>query len=156
IVQGQAAASGRPNTPGPRVRTRRQAGVAGGMTHVVRLGDAMLEVSGLKKRFGTVVAVDGGSFQVGRGEIVGLLGPNGPGKTTTVSMICGLLRPADGQVLVDSRPIHDRRISRTRNLPNRHSSSMHGAVRPDLRWHGASIAGRQGHTICTDRPPSHG
>ena len=77
------------------------------MTHAVRLGDAMLEVSGLKKRFGTVVAVDGVSFQVGRGEIVGLLGPNGAGKTTTVSMICGLLRPDDGQVLVDSRPIHD-------------------------------------------------
>ena len=41
-------------------------------------------------------------------------------------------------------------------MPNRHSSSMHGGVRPDPRLHRASIAGRQGHTICTDRSPSHG
>jgi ABC-2 type transport system ATP-binding protein len=67
----------------------------------------MLEVSGLKKRFGSVVAVDGVSFTVHPGESVGLLGPNGAGKTTTVSMICGLLRPDEGQVLLHGRPIRD-------------------------------------------------
>lgn len=61
----------------------------------------MLEISGLVKRYGPSVAVDGVSFAVARGEAVGLLGPNGAGKSTTVAMICGLLTPDDGQVLVD-------------------------------------------------------
>src|SRR5262249_8807536 len=70
-------------------------------------GIAMLEVAGLKKGFGNVVAVDGVLFTVSPGESVGLLGPNGAGKTTTVSMICGLLRPDEGQVLLHGRPIRD-------------------------------------------------
>ena len=61
----------------------------------------MLDVSGLRKRFGAIQAVDGVSFQVGDGETVGLLGPNGAGKTTTVAMICGLLQPDEGTVRVD-------------------------------------------------------
>jgi ABC-2 type transport system ATP-binding protein len=64
----------------------------------------MLEVVGLAKRFGAVVAVRDVSFAVGRGEAVGLLGPNGAGKTTTVSMICGLLAPDSGRVIIDGRP----------------------------------------------------
>ena len=59
-----------------------------------------LEVSGLRKSYGAVPAVDGVSFRVDEGTIVGLLGPNGAGKTTTVSVICGLL-PADaGEVRI--------------------------------------------------------
>ncbi len=65
----------------------------------------MLEVKGIKKRFGEVVAVDGVDLRVSRGEMVGLLGPNGAGKTTTVSMIAGLLRPDGGEVLIGSRPL---------------------------------------------------
>ena len=52
----------------------------------------MLEVRGLHKRYGDLVAVDEVSFTARPGEMVGLLGPNGAGKTTTVSMIAGLLR----------------------------------------------------------------
>ena len=60
----------------------------------------MLDVTGLRKRYGGVVAVDGVSFRAGKGETIGLLGPNGAGKTTTVSMIAGLVRPDAGEVRI--------------------------------------------------------
>jgi ABC-2 type transport system ATP-binding protein len=60
----------------------------------------VLQVEGLRKRFGRRVAVDAISFSVAAGEIVGLVGPNGAGKTTTMRMIAGYLEPDDGQVKV--------------------------------------------------------
>jgi len=54
----------------------------------------------LVKRFGSFVAVDHVSFRVGRGEILGFLGPNGAGKSTIIRILCGLLRPSGGRVLV--------------------------------------------------------
>lgn len=60
----------------------------------------VLEVSGLRKRFGSSVAVDDVSLTVRRGSIFGFVGPNGAGKTTTLAMVTGLLRPDTGQVLV--------------------------------------------------------
>lgn len=56
---------------------------------------ALLRVQGLRKAFGGLVAVNGLAFHVERGEIVGLLGPNGSGKTTAMNLVSGLL-PADG------------------------------------------------------------
>ena len=55
-----------------------------------------LEVSGLTKQFGTFTAVDNVSFTVQPGEVIGYLGPNGSGKTTTIRMLCGLLTPTHG------------------------------------------------------------
>jgi ABC-2 type transport system ATP-binding protein len=55
---------------------------------------------GLTRRFGTFVAVDHVSFQVNPGEVVGYLGPNGSGKTTTIRMLLGLLEPSDGHATV--------------------------------------------------------
>ncbi len=60
-------------------------------------GETVIDVNGLTKRFGDKTAVDGVDLQVSQGEIVGFLGPNGSGKTTTIRMICGLLRPDGGQ-----------------------------------------------------------
>ncbi|HEX9342408.1 MAG TPA: ABC transporter ATP-binding protein [Actinomycetota bacterium] len=57
---------------------------------------AMIEVQGLTKRFGEVLAVDQLSFEVDRGTVVGFLGPNGAGKTTTLRALLGLVRPSDG------------------------------------------------------------
>src|SRR5579862_5680376 len=54
----------------------------------------------LVKRFGSFVAVDHVNFHVGRGEIMGFLGPNGAGKSTIIRILCGLLRPTAGRVLV--------------------------------------------------------
>jgi ABC-2 type transport system ATP-binding protein len=64
----------------------------------------VLSCRGLRKQFGTRVAVDGVSFDVRAGECYGLLGPNGAGKTTTISMVCGLLQPDAGEVSVDGAP----------------------------------------------------
>ncbi len=64
----------------------------------------MIEASGLTKRFGHVVAVDGLTFSVRPGEVSGFLGRNGAGKTTTLRMALGLERPSAGTVTVDGRP----------------------------------------------------
>jgi ABC-2 type transport system ATP-binding protein len=59
-------------------------------------GETVIDVHGLTKRFGDKTAVKDVDLQVQEGEIVGFLGPNGSGKTTTIRMICGLLRPSGG------------------------------------------------------------
>jgi len=61
---------------------------------------AILEVRGIRKRYGERLAVDGVSLRVATGETYGLLGPNGAGKTTTISMVCGLLARDAGDVRV--------------------------------------------------------
>ncbi len=65
----------------------------------------MLDVRGLRKVYGDLVAVHDISFSLKAGEVVGLLGPNGAGKTTTVSMIAGLVVPDAGQVLIGGSPL---------------------------------------------------
>ena len=55
---------------------------------------------GLRKSFGTLVAVDDLSLTIDRGEVFGLLGPNGSGKTTTIRMLTGLLEPTSGEAIV--------------------------------------------------------
>lgn len=57
-------------------------------------------VDNLTRRFGDFVAVDHVSFEVNQGEVVGYLGPNGSGKTTTIRMLLGLLAPSEGQATV--------------------------------------------------------
>ncbi len=66
---------------------------------------ARLEVENLRKRFGSVVAVDGVSFAVGGGEILVLLGPSGCGKTTVLRCIAGLERPDEGEIRLDGRSL---------------------------------------------------
>ena len=65
----------------------------------------VLEVSNLKKRFGGITAVDGVSFHVEEGEILGLIGPNGCGKSTLFNCILGQLAPSDGEVKVDGQVV---------------------------------------------------
>jgi ABC-2 type transport system ATP-binding protein len=60
----------------------------------------VLTVSALRKRYSSLLAVDGVSFDVGRREIVGLLGPNGAGKTTTINMVLGVLAPTSGAIRI--------------------------------------------------------
>src|ERR671910_856687 len=59
-----------------------------------------IDVRGLSRRFGSFVAVKDLSFSVKQGEIFGFLGANGAGKSTTIRMLCGLLRPTSGKALI--------------------------------------------------------
>jgi ABC-2 type transport system ATP-binding protein len=63
--------------------------------------DSTIHVRDLTRRFGQFVAVDHLSFDVRRGEIFGFLGSNGAGKSTTIRMLCGLLRPTSGTATID-------------------------------------------------------
>src|SRR5262249_28048698 len=66
-----------------------------------RPGAAVIEIEGVRKRFGAVEAVRDVSFRAGDGTVTGLLGPNGAGKTTTLRMLSGLMRPDAGRIRVD-------------------------------------------------------
>lgn len=70
---------------------------------------ALLSVQGVTKRFSGLVAVNNLSFEVHAGEVVGLLGPNGSGKTTAMNLISGALPINGGAVLLDGVPIHTRK-----------------------------------------------
>lgn len=67
----------------------------------------ILESRDLRKEYRRRMVVDGVSISVKQGEIVGLLGPNGAGKTTTFYMTVGLVKPLDGQVLIDGNDMTD-------------------------------------------------
>ena len=67
----------------------------------------MISAGGLRKVYGTTVAVDSLTFDVQPGLVTGFLGPNGAGKTTTLRMILDLDRPTAGQVTVNGRPYHE-------------------------------------------------
>ena len=81
----------------------------------------MLKIKNIGKNFGGVKAVDDLSFNVDKGEIVGLIGPNGSGKSTTINLICGVFPVDLGNISVDEQnissfPTHERvasGISRT-------------------------------------------
>ena len=75
----------------------------------------MLEVSGLFKRFGGFTAVNNVSFAVEQGEILGLIGPNGPGKSTIFNMLSGTLTPTAGSILFQGRQIAGRPPHRITN-----------------------------------------
>lgn len=66
-----------------------------------KTAQCVVQTQSLEKRFGTFTAVDHVSFAVERAEIFGLLGPNGAGKTTTFRMLCALLQPTSGQILIN-------------------------------------------------------
>ena len=70
----------------------------------------LIEVKDIKKNYGKKEAVKGISFNVRENEIIGLLGPNGSGKTTTIGMLLGLLKPTSGQILINNLKLEDHRI----------------------------------------------
>ncbi len=73
---------------------------------------AAIEIDGLTKDYGEVLAADELTFTVEEGEVFGYLGPNGAGKTTTIRLLLGFIKPTDGHARVLGRDIRDRRALR--------------------------------------------
>ena len=69
------------------------------------MNETLVACTALKKRYGLKQALGGVDLKLGRGRIVGLLGPNGSGKTTFIKILAGLLQPTEGAVLVDGKNI---------------------------------------------------
>src|SRR5215469_15376803 len=106
--------------------------------------EATIEVSGLRKRFGPAVALDGMSFTVLPGQVTGFVGPNGAGKSTTLRVILGLDAADAGSALVGGRPY------RALRHPMRYAGSLldAGALQPSRtgRGHLLWLAHSQGLT----------
>ena len=73
----------------------------------MRQSGAVLSVSGVTKRFGGLVAVDNMDFQVGEHEMIGIIGPNGSGKTTMMNMISGAFKPTQGTISMMGSRVSD-------------------------------------------------
>jgi ABC-2 type transport system ATP-binding protein len=90
----------------------------------------VISVEGLRKTYGQVAAVDGITFQVGAGEIFGMVGPNGSGKTTTIECIEGLRQPEEGSLhVLGLEPWRDGRALRERTGIQLQSSSLPNRMR---------------------------
>ncbi len=109
----------------------------------------ILNVSKLVKRFGGFYALDGLSFHVSSGEILGLVGPNGSGKTTAINVISGLYAPDGGEVVLEgisiggvaSHKLVHRGINRTFQVPKPFLSlTVHQNVEVALAYGGAASA----------------
>ena len=77
------------------------------------MGKPVIEINNLTKQFNNTLAVKNISFKVGKGKIIGLLGPNGCGKTTTIGMMLGLIKPSSGSVIISGQNME---YNRTRLL----------------------------------------
>lgn len=112
------------------------------------IGDEVIKVKNLVRRFGDFVAVNNVSFSVRRGEIFGLLGANGAGKSTTFRMLCGLLPVSSGQVAVaghNLRTAAARARSRIGYMAQKFSLYSNLSVMQNLRFFSSAygLNGRQ-------------
>jgi len=86
------------------------------MNQALSSNDAIISVHELTRRFGSFVAVDRVTFEVGKGEIFGFLGANGAGKTTCIRMLTGLLSPTDGKASVAGFDVYSEAEKIKRNI----------------------------------------
>ena len=75
------------------------------------MNTATIEVNNLVKQFKNALAVNSVSFKINKGKIIGLLGPNGCGKSTTIGMMLGLIKPTSGSVIINNQNIENNRTS---------------------------------------------
>ena len=84
---------------------------AGGTNGRQMTGKPLLEMRGISKRFPGVVALDQVSLEVGRGEVVALVGENGAGKSTLMKILGGVYQPDDGEIRVDGREVRIQNVT---------------------------------------------
>jgi ABC-type glutathione transport system ATPase component len=86
--------------------------------------DDVLELQGLTRRYGDVVALDDLSFAVAEGQMFGFVGPNGAGKTTAMRIVLGVLEPDAGRVFWRGSPIDEQTRRRTGYMPEDHGQTF--------------------------------
>jgi len=84
----------------------------------------VLELRGLTRRYGDLVALDDLSFTVAEGQMFGFVGPNGAGKTTAMRIILGVLEPDAGEVRWRGRPMNDEMRKRVGYMPEDHGRTF--------------------------------
>jgi ABC-2 type transport system ATP-binding protein len=109
--------------------------------------EATIEVAGLRKRFGPVLALDGMTFTVAPGQVTGFVGPNGAGKSTTMRVILGLDAPDEGHALVGGQRYQSLRhpLSHVGSLLDASALQPARSARNHLLWlaHSQGLAGRR-------------
>ena len=109
--------------------------------------DRRLELIDLRRNYGTTVALDGLSFTVGAGQMMGFVGPNGAGKTTAMRIVLGVLEPNSGEVLWNGRPVDRDARRRFGYMPEERGLYPKMKVRDQLvylaRLHGVTIPDAQ-------------
>ena len=109
----------RPSRRTDRRPRRRRGGLVG--------EEVLLRVANVSRSFGGLRAVQDVSFDVRKGEVLGVIGPNGAGKTTLFNLLNGFIRPDVGEVVFDGKPLVD--LQAERGVPARHRADLPG-VRP--------------------------
>jgi ABC-2 type transport system ATP-binding protein len=94
----------------------------------------MLELRDLSRRYGDVIALDGLSFEVDAGQVLGFVGPNGAGKTTAMRIVIGVLAPDSGEVRWRGAPIDERDRRRIGYMPEERGLYPKMRVRDQLRY----------------------
>jgi ABC-2 type transport system ATP-binding protein len=94
----------------------------------------MLELKGLTRRYGDVVALDDVSFSVGEGQMFGFVGPNGAGKTTAMRIVLGVLEPNAGEVLWRGRPMDNEARRQAGYMPEERGLYPKMRVRAQLEY----------------------
>lgn len=97
--------------------------------------DTILKAEGLMKRYGSHMALMGLDLELPRGKIIGILGPNGSGKTTFLKLAAGLLTPTSGTVTVDGKPIGPESKAVVSYLPDRPCFQKSKRVRELMDWY---------------------
>ena len=118
----------------------------------------VIEVEGLTKDYGTVVAVRDVSFSVGSGEVVGFLGPNGAGKSTTLRILAGFLGATSGRVRIAGHDIAEAPLAgaRVARLHARERAALPGAARPRIPGVSRAPQGRAARQARRARRRRHG
>jgi len=102
--------------------------------------DIVLKAQGLTKRYGNHVALMGLDLELPRGKIIGLLGPNGSGKTTFLKLAAGLLTPSSGSLTIDGKPIGPETKAIVSYLPDRPCFQKGKRIRELMDWYGDFFA----------------